>query len=127
MKNLIRILFTTSALALLTTGNLNAATQVYDLKADWSDTSNPNGVWSYLLNGSLAPSGTRTGDPFGTPPPIRGSAHEGWSKSNGSELFAHDWIAGDVFGHTPDGNAIQIQWTSPTAGSIDVTGGKEKI
>ena len=100
MKNLIRILFTTSALALLTTGNLNAATQVYDLKADWSDTSNPNGVWSYLLNGSLAASGTRSADPFDTPPPIWGidGSYPGWSKSNGSELFDHDWIAGDVSG-----------------------------
>ena len=60
-------------------------------------------------------------DPFGTPPPIWGSTYEGWSKSNGSELFSHDWVAGDVFGHTPYGPGIQIRWTSPTAGSIDVT------
>ena len=32
----------------------------YNLATDWSDTSNPNGVWSYLLNGSLAASGTRS-------------------------------------------------------------------
>jgi hypothetical protein len=53
MKNLIRILFTTSALALLTTGNLNAATQIYDVKSDWSDTQNPNGTWSDLLGGDF--------------------------------------------------------------------------
>ena len=61
---------------------------------------------------------------FDMPPPIWGidGSYPGWSRSNGSELFDHDWIAGDVFGHTPDGNAIQMRWTSRTAGSIDVTG-----
>jgi len=85
----------------------------YNLAADWSDTSNPNGVWSYLVNGAVPPSGIRGGDVFGVPTPIWGtSSFEGWSRSNG-----------DVFGHTlNNGDPMQIRWTSPTAGFIDVTG-----
>ena len=37
----------------------------YNLAADWSDTSNPNGLWSYLINGTVPPSGIRGGDVFG--------------------------------------------------------------
>ena len=96
----------------------------YNLAADWSDTSNPNGVWSYLVNGAVPPSGIRGGDVFGVPTPIWGtSSFEGWSRSNGSEGFPHDWIAGDVFGHTlNNGDPVQIRWTSPTAWFIDVAG-----
>jgi hypothetical protein len=55
----------------------NAIPIIYDLAADWSDVSNPNGVWTYELNNLTAGSSTRTGDIFGTPPPIWGSEHKG--------------------------------------------------
>ena len=96
----------------------------FDLTADWSDSSNPNGVWSYEVNGAIAASGTRSGDTFGTPTPIWGSGFTGWSKSNGTEGFFHDWSAGDVFGHTPTpAGSIAIAWTSPDDGTVDITGG----
>ena len=99
--------------AATTVGVLSAVPTALAGAADWSDTSNPNGVWSYLVNGAVPPSGIRGGDVFGVPTPIWGtSSFEGWSRSNG-----------DVFGHTlNNGDPMQIRWTSPTAGFIDVTG-----
>ncbi len=102
---------------------------LWDLSADWSDTLNPNGVWSYYVKGALGVSGTRTGDSFADPPgapDIWGnsdSTYEGWSKSNGSESFqtAGELLTGDVYGHT--GGVLEIRWTSPLAGPVHITGG----
>jgi len=100
---------------------------IYNLSADWSDTTNPNGVWSYYVNGNLGISGTRGSDSFGDPgpPPIWTAAASdnwlGWSKSNGSELFGELQL-GDVYGHTPYSGSLEIWWTSPLAGPIDVSG-----
>ena len=81
-----------------------AASLHFDVAADWSDVINPNGAWSYEVNGALASSATRTGDTVGTAPALwgpGGNSFVGWSRSNGTELFAHDWEDGQVFGHSP--------------------------
>jgi len=102
----------------------------YDVTADWSDVVNPNGAWSYWLNGSLAQPGTRWYDVFDIPPgppPIwtgsTGSWHFfGWSQSNGSEqINGYDLEVGDIYGHTM--GELEIRWTSPLAGPIQVSGG----
>ena len=86
MKSTASALFLGIAVVGLTISpSANAVPIVYDLAADWSDISNPNGVWSYLVNGAIAASGTRTGDTFGTPQPIWGAGFTGWSQSNGTE------------------------------------------
>jgi hypothetical protein len=114
---------------------------VYDLAADWSDVSNPNGVWSYYLDDVLGQSSTRTtvfdsyennGDSFADPPGAPkiwttdsawpGYGYVGWSKSNGSEPSYWDLEAGDVYGYTSY-FVIEIRWTSPVDGPIHVNGG----
>ncbi len=105
---------------------------MYNVADDWSDSSNPNGVWSYHVDGALAQSGTRIGDTFSNPPGAPKiwanwhSTYVGWSKSNGSEQGPNptwDLKPGDVYGHTTSFNIIEIRWTSPWAGTIHVSGG----
>ena len=92
----------------------------FDVLADWSDTSNPNGAWSYELRGTLASSQT-TGATWGN------GSFEGWSRVTTTERSPGegDWTAGDVLGHSPAtmGETIAIAWTSPAYGTVDITGG----
>ena len=53
MKQHIALFATIAVLASSFPVTTNAATQVYDLKTDWSDTQNPNGTWSYRQGDSL--------------------------------------------------------------------------
>ena len=109
-----------------------AQAELYNLSADWSDTTNPNGVWSYYVLGGLGISGTRGGDTFTStpgPPPIWTASGQpnwlGWSKSNESELFdiSGELLTGDIYGHTPGSGNLEIRWTSPLAGPAEVSGG----
>jgi serine/threonine protein kinase len=100
----------------------------YDLAADWSDTVNPNGCWTYLLNGLPAKSGVRGMDPFASPgaPNIWGNNRrcDGWSKSRGTELAKLDIQAGDIYAHTSTKRgAVAFRWTSPSSGSAEISGG----
>ena len=111
---------------------------IFDLKRDWSNTSNPNGVWSYNQNttpvsqfqtfwwgqagwgyieigeGSFFKAGpypTGVTDPWGNvvPPP-------------------HDWKVGDVVlaalspPYGGDTTFVNVTWTSPGNGTIDISG-----
>ena len=100
-----------------------AAVMQYDLTQEWSESSNPNGVWRYLVDGSLASSAERTGDHWDTTQHIWGYEHTGWSKSNGTEAFSHDWSMGDVFVHTSEQSSVAINWISPEDGVVDILGG----
>lgn len=110
---------------------------VYDLKTDWSDASNPNGTWSYREGNNALPHVNSWQSSLGG----WSSAQPGWArsennsdripfvfKSNGTETFAHDFIAGDIVMHTWDGaNGIgngqgNIAWTSPITGTVSITG-----
>ncbi len=115
--------------------NSHAAT--YDLNADWSDSLNPNGVWTYRegtnalphvsafqgLSGDFAsaqPAWTR----FGT-----GSSNlPAWFKSTATVNLPHDWQAGDIIMHSTDGfNGIgsgngNVIWTSPIDGFATISG-----
>jgi hypothetical protein len=57
------------------------------------------------------------------------SSFPAWFKSNGTELFTHDWLDGDVVGRTgddPDGapnGPARLQWCSPECGNATITGG----
>lgn len=108
-----------SLMALLSLASLPAQATTYDLTNDWSYASNPNGVWSYrnFAGTALTFTPARVSDPWSTPQPAWGEL-PGWFKSNGTELFAHDWLAGDVITHTTS----QLYWTSPVASQVAITG-----
>jgi hypothetical protein len=127
-----RVLFV-ALLPLVLSGGI-AKADLYNLSNDWSTTNNPNGVWSYYVNGSPATTGTRTGDPFSNPPGAPalwgpgGDTYAGWSKSNGSEAInGWDLDTGDVYGHTPNQGSIEIRWTSPVDGHAYVSGSVWRI
>jgi hypothetical protein len=104
-------------------GAATATASVYDLTADWSDQSNPNGVWSYNWNNVPLPSVYRQSDPW-QEPQISWGDLPGWFRSNGTEEFYHDWLAGDVITHTPsagDGYS-DVDWISPSDGMLTISG-----
>lgn len=110
---------------------------VYDLNADWSNSNNPNGAWSYREGVNLLPAVASWQSTLGG----WGTAQPGWAysengnnrlpfifKSNGSETFGHDWSAGDVLMHSTDGaNGVgsgpgNVAWTSQFDGVATITG-----
>ena len=110
----------------------------YDLKTDWSDLANPNGVWSYREAGNALPHVANWQSVQGgwaTPQPGWARSESGtdrlpfFFKSNGSETFTRDFVAGDIIVHTTDGTngvgqgAANYLWTSPDAGTVNITGG----
>src|SRR4029079_14552480 len=120
-----------SALSLLLSALLGPVSfaQTYDLRVDWSDTSNPNGVWAYRQGTSPLPAGTWSFD-F--------SAQPAWTGANGAPLpvwlraqsnAGLDVQVGDIVTHTTDqssggsNGASNVTWTSPAGGTIDISGG----
>ncbi|MES2288402.1 MAG: PEPxxWA-CTERM sorting domain-containing protein [Pseudomonadota bacterium] len=119
-------------LALAITGSAHAAT--YDLAANFSNASNPNGAWSYgspalahfaqpttanSLNSAAADGYWSSGADFFAAPFILRTTANGVSTgayNNG------DFLAGDVLVHGPnDGSAVAINWIAAAAGSINFT------
>ena len=84
--------------------------QTWDAKADWSDVSNPNGVWSYrdATSGNLfLPTA------------------EGWSLDgtlDSPNLIDDQWssvqLDNEFYGHGP----WMVRWTSPIDGFVEVSG-----
>jgi hypothetical protein len=117
-----------------------AATIVtYNLASDFSDTSNPDGVWSYLQgttplplnvqptdgnalnpaasNGYFGVAGNFTVAPFVFETSESGSATSPYTNN--------DFLAGDVLVHSTDpgaGAPVFIDWTAPSAGTITLSG-----
>lgn len=122
----------------LASGLLNAAIAavlVYDLQTDWSDISNPNGVWSYNDGGGAIVNHVANYLPgsFTNIQPAWVNAASGvghipsWFLSTNN---IEDWLIGDVVTHTwdsstnsgsstPDSN---VTWTSPSAGIVNISG-----
>ena len=127
MKKSISLLTTTALLAVglpLTTHaatgpcGTTPATQVYDLKTDWSDTQNPNGTWSYRAwsDGPLL-----LNDPFP------------WTYVFTSETLAITRTAesgvipgflerGDIFVWRNDSVPAVVHWAAPANGKINISG-----
>ncbi len=111
----------------------NATT--YDLKSDWSNTNNPNGVWTYLAGTEVLPSlnGADWGG-YGFGPGFANSASMGYGfapvifQYNGSAPQSVDASAGDIVAHTQtnDSNAgagdFSVEFTSPAAGTATISG-----
>lgn len=127
---------TTAAIVAL--ASAAASAQVFNLNADWSETANPNGAWSLLEGANPLPHVASWQSSLGgwsQPQPGWAESENGnnrlpfFFKSNGSETFARDYLAGDVVCHSWDGSngsgngQASAQWTSPGQGSVRVTGG----
>lgn len=108
----------------------------FDLRTGWSETSNPSGPWTIREGTNPLP---HVADwrlaPWSTPQP-------GWArsentntalpfffKSNGTELFPHDWAAGQIIFHSTDGaNGVgsgpaNVLFTVPRTGRLSIRGG----
>ncbi len=114
------------------------AIAIYDLRADWSNTTNPNGVWSYNAGLVALPyTASWPGDTFSAPQPgwagtIPFSTRVPfWFRSSATPLSSpgYDWQIGDVVVHTQDDDngpargLANVTWTSPGNGTIDIAGG----
>jgi hypothetical protein len=116
-----------------------AATVTYDLASDFSDTDNPNGVWSFdqgttplpfrnaptdsnALNGAAENGYFGVASDFSTAPFILQATEDGSSATGYSD---DDFVTGDVLVHStsPGGGApVFIDWTAPSAGTITFSG-----
>nr|AIE90234.1 hypothetical protein [uncultured marine thaumarchaeote AD1000_01_F04] len=108
---------------------------MYDLEADWSDTANPNGVWSYNEGGNPLPH-VAAWEPgfFAVAQPawaLSGTANNripNWFQLRAGNEGSLDWQAGDILIHTRDnangvGNGEgNVTWTSPSDGVVDING-----
>ena len=134
-----KIFFPIVALFILLTVQLDAYSQDYSLVDDWSDSSNPNGVWSYnegdtplpynLANWPLGAFGpTQTAWTKGNVNPQE-TYLPGWFKSvvdpnSFGYAETHDWVVGDVVVHTSRNSPpANVTWTSPITGPYDIEGG----
>jgi hypothetical protein len=131
MKTKINTLLGAVLSLLVLTVTANAATQVYDLKTDWSDTQNPNGTWSYrqgeslLINNPFAWVGAGyTGcSPACQLPPSVPTIEK---VAGGVKAYAFTYVYpgvledGDVLVFS--GNGGNILWTAPKSGTINISG-----
>ena len=110
---------------LLAASSCFAAT-TYDLQADFSTVSNPNGPWAYRQGAGLMVAGDANaffGGALGAPTP-------GWTGPFPDALFkavvngpGFDYLAGEIVAHTDTGGPnVNILWTAPFAGTANITG-----
>lgn len=116
-----------------TIGSALAHADVYDITSDWSDSTNPNGVWSYNQGTSPLPHVANwTGGVISFPQPA-------WAPSNNPGNFLPVWmkmaadfnsemLLGDVIVHSIDfangiGNSpANVAWTSLIDGIASISG-----
>lgn len=112
------------------------AAVIYDLATDWSDSSNPNGVWSYddsagtAITNHLADWEPDHSLHFASAQPAWAAAKYDlaghipmWAQADNAASTSNwnpfDWPTGVVGTHGPSA----LTWTSPFAGTVDITGG----
>lgn len=116
---------------------LRASAITYDLGADWSESANPNGPWSYNEGNNPLPHVSAwqglSGDFTSAQPAwARGAVGNTnlpcWFKSSATVGVAHDWQTGDILSHTTDifngvgSGSANVTWTSPGDGTITISG-----
>lgn len=129
--------FRSALTCLAAVAGCTAMADVYDLKADWNEGSNPNGVWSFTEGENLLPHVDWWQRNLGG----WAIAQPGWAKSedgnnrlpfyfrsNGSETFAHDFVAGDIVCHSWDPtNGVgtthgKSRFTAPRPARVNMAG-----
>jgi len=134
--------FTFGFLAMILFFSALAQADTFDLAAQWSNTSNPNGTWTYREGNNALPlvpnydfGGTIPGftpQPAWAPSDIGGHFLPVWLQSSQtgtpSGFYSGAVLPGDVIVHSTDvfngsGEGIaNVIWTSPEAGTIDISG-----
>ncbi|MBN8993347.1 MAG: PEP-CTERM sorting domain-containing protein [Rhizobiales bacterium] len=133
MKKVIHLALAATFLALAAPSAGHAVT--YNLSTDFSNSANPNSVWSYvygntplpnqpaaIANGNSFQPATAggyfsTGNNLNQDTPFVARAAVNGSAAGGTNL---DFVAGDIVIHSPnDGTALSIRWTAPSDGLID--------
>jgi len=110
---------------------------VWDIETDWSETQNPNGVWTLLEAENPLPhldAWQMSLGGWAQPQPGWAESSDGnnrlpfFFRSNGSETFANDIGTGDLCVHTHDpsngvGNGdSDLRWTAPYDTYVRVSG-----
>jgi hypothetical protein len=110
---------------------------VDSLVADWSNVSNPNGVWSYNAGDEPLPyveAWRRNLGSFGYPQPGWARSEETdtripfFYQSNGTETFENDIERCDVVVHSQDDNVgvgngpANLVWTAPSSATVSIRG-----
>jgi sugar lactone lactonase YvrE len=116
-----------------TCGTSPAQNATYDLKADWSDTSNPNGVWSYNEGSTPLPLQNPWNPSDAIPGP--GWAHAQWPNFGHVPVWiknpnvSHEnFVTGDIVVHSSDSGRgenygpANVTWTSPVAAVMTISG-----
>ncbi|HYC57291.1 MAG TPA: hypothetical protein VEL28_20335 [Candidatus Binatia bacterium] len=111
--------------------------QSYDVQEDWSETSNPNGPWSYREGTNALPhveAWQRTIGGWSEFQPGWAESEDSnnrlpfFFKSNGKATFDRDFLKDDIVVHTWDGTNGQgnghaeLVWTSPFDGVVTISG-----
>jgi hypothetical protein len=81
------------ALVIFTVATARAVT--YDLNADWSDSANPNGVWTYREGTNALSGDFVTAQPAWARNAVGSSNLPPWFKSSAVVGLPHDWQTGD--------------------------------
>jgi hypothetical protein len=122
-------LFVSIMLLMLLPGNSFATT--YDLKSDWSDTNNPNGVWAYWQETTILPQQSDfagKGSGFALAP-FPGLNHVPVWLQYDKDL--DNFKSGDIAVHATSHDSIYssksyaptyLTWTSPINGTISISG-----
>ncbi|MBK7403154.1 MAG: hypothetical protein IPJ41_00630 [Phycisphaerales bacterium] len=115
-----------------------ACADTYNLQSDWSDTSNPSGVWSLNEGSNPLPhvdSWQRNLGGWSSAQPAWAESEDGSNRipmffmSNGTESFGHDWAEGQTVAHITDGfngqgnGPATLAFTAPASGTLSVHGG----
>lgn len=119
MKNKITTLAAGVLILLISIGHSHAATQVYDLKADWSDTQNPNATWSYRCPTGLGD--LMINDLF----PWAAVNYAEWAsikRITGPEVITGVLETGDICANVQADLPVVVRWTAPAAGSVSLAG-----
>ena len=93
----------------------NAATQVYDLKTDWSDAANPNGPWSYRDSGGALLSNESL------PWSYSCEGFEAIARTTEASVVPGVFELGDIY-VLHGGCGITVRWAAPASGTVDLSG-----
>jgi len=134
-RKLVGLLLVVAATGLCATPT-QAAIVVYDLRVDFSNTSNPNGPWQYLKGNVPLSHFTPVTQP-NLPLAVANGYWGDTASSNNSAIMLttakgsatgswtdNDFLKGEVLVRTtdPSGAPMNVTWTAPTAGTFTYSG-----